>query len=264
MACYWGGKQRQAPTYAKIIHSYDPDCKYAYFEPFCGGCSVAKSMYILGNNKRQIYLNDISPDLILLLNAIRNNVPLPYTDDVLPDEIYKKYRSEKEPSLERAVCGYLHTFSGAWFQGLAKFRPDGRRKYFAGRLKNWLGLHNLLQSAQTISCESYINWNPVNCIIYCDPPYGRRTKKYQHVIMPAQWNRVEFWSTMNKWSESNLVFVSEFCNNIELMGNGWETVSMNERDMQMRPETKTIVEWLFMKGKLVPENQSLLTSCMHH
>lgn len=53
--------------------------------------------------------------------------------------------------------------------------------------------------------KSYLDYNPKNMLIYCDPPY-KSTEKY---VSTDDLDHVKFWETMRKWSKNNCVFISE-------------------------------------------------------
>lgn len=44
-----------------------------------------------------------------------------------------------------------------------------------------------------------------NCLIYCDPPYENQ-KQYENSM---NFDYKEFWNVVRKWSENNIVLVSE-------------------------------------------------------
>ena len=52
--------------------------------------------------------------------------------------------------------------------------------------------------------SSKFDFEPVNMLIYCDPPY-KSTQRYS----TGQFDSELFWNTMRKWSEQNVVFISE-------------------------------------------------------
>jgi len=53
---------------------------------------------------------------------------------------------------------------------------------------------------------SYKSFEPENKLIYCDPPYEGNIVSNEFF---ENFNHNEFWNIMRKWSEKNLVFISE-------------------------------------------------------
>ena len=54
--------------------------------------------------------------------------------------------------------------------------------------------------------KNYLQYKPKNKLIYCDPPYEKTTGYSTSV----DFDHKLFWETMRKWSENNVVFVSEY------------------------------------------------------
>ena len=52
-------------------------------------------------------------------------------------------------------------------------------------------------------CNDYKKWNPVGCLIYCDPPYFGTTNS-------EGFNTEIFWAVVRQWSKKNTVFVSSY------------------------------------------------------
>lgn len=67
-------------------------------------------------------------------------------------------------------------------------------------LKQALNLSNI-----KLKCCDYLDTHPKNAVVYCDPPY-QGTKQYANAI---DFDYDLFWNTMRKWSENNIVIISE-------------------------------------------------------
>lgn len=219
MPSYWGGKWKSSKAMSKTIAEYAPDREMQYLEPFCGGCAVANRMFELGYKK--IALGDIHPDLIILLEAIKAKKTLPFSNEnqFLSKEEFKYWKSQETPSLERAVVGFCHTWMCAWFSSHHS-RPRQHCDMPWYRAKGWCTLQNMLQISEIRNC-TYEEWNPKNCIIYCDPPYKNTLCKYL-----GKFDHEKFWKVMDEWAKFNIVFVSEFigpndCKNWKIV---WKTI----------------------------------------
>ena len=93
----------------------------------------------------------------------------------------------------------------------------------------------------SIDVKSYSEYNPKNCVIYCDPPYkGNKLNGGINRKDFMGFNSEEFWKTMDIWSLSNQVFVSE----LNAPPN-WKPIW--EKTYSVRPalQTKVFVEKLF-------------------
>ena len=64
----------------------------------------------------------------------------------------------------------------------------------------------------TFTCNDYHNLDPKNMFIYCDPPYlsERFPIKYRRdVKYYDEFDNLQFWDIVRKWSKNNMVVVSE-------------------------------------------------------
>jgi DNA adenine methylase len=189
MVKYMGGKHTIGKKIADYIKANSTN--KIYFDPFCGSLGVAKHF-----TEYPRILNDIMPDLILFWKDYQEgNIPEPVSEE--------DYRQLKfaQSSPRRGFAGFFLSFNGKWFGGYLKNNILRNRDFFQEAIKS---LQKIKLNNTIFHNKSYTEFNPVNQIIYVDPPY-QGTTKYTHEI-----DYDVFWNTMRKWSENNEVFVSEY------------------------------------------------------
>ena len=168
-----------------------------YLEPFCGSCAVIEK--ISGIRR---FASDKNEYLIELYKSLQNGWIPPKT---VSEEEYRQVKENKEENKSlTAFVGIGCSFSGKWFGGYARNK----------RLRNYaMDAHNtLLKQLPLIididfSYRDYLEYNPKNALIYCDPPYANSTK---YGLFNGKFDHESFWKTMEKWSENNVVFISEY------------------------------------------------------
>jgi len=117
---------------------------------------------------------------------------------------YVKSHPDEKPYLTGFV-GFGCSFAGKWFGGYAK-DSTGRNfclNAYNSIMKKMEGFRDT-----TFECKDYRDLKPSNCVIYCDPPYSGTTQYSKKIV--GDFDSDEFWSTMRKWSEDNIVVISEY------------------------------------------------------
>jgi DNA adenine methylase len=189
MVKYLGGKHTIGKKIADYIKANTTH--KVYFDPFCGSLGVAKYF-----TEYPRILNDIHTDLILFWKDYQEgNIPEPISEH---DYYILKY---EQSSPRRGFAGFFLSFNGKWFGGYLKNNILRTRDFFQEAIKS---LQKIKLNETIFHNKSYTEFNPVNQIIYVDPPY-QGTTKYTHDI-----DYDVFWNTMRKWSENNEVFISEY------------------------------------------------------
>ena len=199
MPIYQGGKAKIGKEIAKQIEIFEDTIGYKgqYLEPFCGLLGVGIHFAKEG---RSVYANDINKDLILMLEAVK--------DDWVPPEIcskeeYDEYRKSSIHSAERGFYGFSCAYSGIFFAGYRI--KSGKRNFFNTFRDGLLKMKPAFQNIKFTN-KSYLDFHPNGMTIYCDPPYldnGFRVKHFDN------FNFEQFWQKMREWSKYNLVFISE-------------------------------------------------------
>lgn len=123
-------------------------------------------------------------------------------------ELYQKIKDNKEcyPKQIVAIAGLLATYNAKWFGGYA-----GTVTTKTGVVRNYYdeAVRNVVKQIPSIKdvkfkCDSYSNLNPVNSLVYCDPPYFGTTE-YKDKI-----DYDDYWNWVRKISENNVVLCSEY------------------------------------------------------
>lgn len=197
---YMGSKRRIARHIVPIIQEYiDKQGNGVYVEPFVGGANVIdkiKCEYRLGA--------DINKYLIALFRHLQSGGALP---DMISREEHADVRANKEkydPWLVGCV-GFLASYDGKFFSGYAggsHAKSGTTRNYYAEARKNVLQQAAALREIEFIRFD-YRKLGFTDCVIYCDPPYAGKAQ------YGNKFNHSEFWDIMRKWSENNIVLISE-------------------------------------------------------
>lgn len=203
---YIGGKSKIAKGIVGALIEHSHGAVY-YYEPFVGGGSVlhevAKSGQFL-----HCYASDISPDLIVMWNAL-------YQGWAPPKELSEwDYNSLRHaaPSALRGLAGFGGSFGGKWFGGYARggLQPNGKpRNHFGESARNARAIADSLPfGGVTFSHRSYDAINPIaGSVIYADPPYADS----EGYSAAGQFDTKTFWVEAERWHRNGCaVFVSEY------------------------------------------------------
>lgn len=206
---YMGSKSRIAKDIVPIIQKYINDNEItSYIEPFCGGANVIDKIKC----KNRI-ASDINPYLVALLKRVQNKENL-YEE--VSKELYDAVRTSfnnKDNAYadwEYGNIGFLASYNGRFFDG-GYARPGYEKlKNGSQRFRDYYreAKDNILsQNLEDIIFinDDYRNLEANNSVIYCDPPYAN-TKQFANSI---HFDYEEFWNYMRKWSENNIVLISE-------------------------------------------------------
>ena len=200
---YLGAKHLIGNYIATYINNIvGPDLVDGYLEPFAGSLGVFKQM--IKYNYKKYIASDLQPDIILMWKKLQNNeLILPKTFD---EKMWIKLKNTQSPNALKAVAGFGMSFGGQYFSGYIQKHAKGSNRDFYKEFKNSLyKIQKLIQKSNIkFYNKSYDSWEPVNMLIYCDPPY-KNTVGYDTGVF----NHEKFWETMRKWSKNNYVFISE-------------------------------------------------------
>lgn len=200
---YLGAKHLIGNEISSFLYNIvSPDIVDGYFEPFCGSLGVFKQM--IKYNYKKYIASDLQPDIILMWKKLQDNrLKLPETFN---EELWKQLKKSESPNALKAVAGFGMSFGGKYFSGyIQKYAKDSNRDFYK-EFKNSLNkIQKIIQKPNIkFYNKSYDSWNPNNMLIYCDPPY-KNTTGYD----TGDFDHVNFWETMRKWSKNNYVFISE-------------------------------------------------------
>lgn len=235
MVGYLGGKSRQSKSFAEELNKHTQST-VAYWEPFCGMCSVGARV----EHPNKIF-TDINPYLMAMHKALADGwIPPSYINPKMWHEV----RDDREKDLALSgFVGFGCSFGGIFFSGYARYPANLEAKgmHFARSAHNSSLKRSKQLLGSTFGLADYATFDPEDMLIYADPPY-EGTGKYND---GSDFDHRKFWNIMNCWSENNKVFVSEF-----KIPEGWEpVVTLNAPSMIAAG----------IKGKLyTPRNEYLL------
>lgn len=203
MPTYQGGKAMIGRQIFEEIQAIEQRLGWSrkgsqYFEPFCGMLGVGVHF---ANSGRTVLANDYNPDLILLLDSIKNGWIPPNSCSKLT---YERYRRQKRHSPLRGFYGFACGYSGIFYAG---YRVKNKKRDFFSTFRRSLMNMKTALSNVALRNANYSTFKPKGMTIYCDPPY--RDNKFG-VKYFNDFDIDEFWQTMREWSKDNLVIVSEY------------------------------------------------------
>lgn len=191
-----GAKARLGPAIGEVLQRWRP-AGAPFVEPFVGTGNVTIHL----QNPR--YCSDINPDLIALLEAIRDGWRPPgrVSAKRYADLVAKRIH---DPRL-RAFIGFGCSWGGKWLGGFAR---SSRQNFAATARRSLLDKAPLLDGVEFETCD-YRELHPEGALVYCDPPYMSAT-----VHSPGSafigFDHRAFWSVIRRWSKTNIVVVSEY------------------------------------------------------
>jgi DNA adenine methylase len=212
---YLGGKQRLGKHLAPVLKelwNYVLNASETpldgYMEPFCGSLGVFRNMTNLTTDK--FIANDYHPDLIQMWNEVKNETFV-YPESVSEEE-YLEAKKLTSPNAVKAFIGFGMSFGGRFFGAYAHKYMNDKKEDFCKEMMHSLKRATPLIKNVEFTNKSYLDLNPVNMFIYCDPPYkySKFPIKYRRDVKKYDvFDNDLFWKTVRKWSENNLVVVSE-------------------------------------------------------
>ena len=197
---YMGSKARIAKHILPImLKEAEKQGITTWVEPFVGGANmidkVPSSFERIGCDYNK-YLIDMFKEL-----------QQGWIPDYFTKEDYTYIRENKDISPHTTGwIGFNCSYSGKWFGGYAGKveTKQGLRDYQDEAKRNTLKQMKNLIDVDFLNC-SYEDLNPVNCIIYCDPPYANTTE-----YKDKWFDHDKFYEWCREQAKRNIVFVSEY------------------------------------------------------
>lgn len=187
---YLGGKNRIGKKIATYLEAIRGDREY--LEPFVGGAWVLQEI----SGRRTA--SDSNEALITMYLALQDGWIPP---EEVSESMYAEYKLKQDATDPMtAFIGIGCSFGGKWFGGYAR---SGDRDYCHNARNSLIKQLPKIKDV-LFKYRDYHNWIPYNCLVYCDPPY-EGTTGYKD-----KFDTASFWETMRKWSENNIVIVSEY------------------------------------------------------
>ena len=239
---YFGGKTRTCKLIAEILQSNLKEDQ-VFLSPFIGGGWIE----CLVKGKKECY--DKHKYLIAMYKELQKGWKPP--KNITKEQYaYIKANMDEEPYLT-GFAGFGCSFAGKWFGGYAK---DNTNRNFCLNAYNSI-LRKMDGFKDTkFDCEDYLNLNPCDRLIYCDPPY-EGTTQYSKVIL-GHFDSDEFWQTMREWSQNNVVVISEYSAPEDFRCVWKQNVKLDIRDANNKKKNR--VEKLFALSDIfVPSTKNL-------
>lgn len=214
---YFGGKSRVAKWIVPIIQkAIDENDIHFYLEGMCGGLNIIDKVKC---DRKFAY--DLNKYLIYLFIHLKDGGELPET---VTKETYDRARTawykgntDKEfQDWEIGCYGALCSYGGRFYDGGWSYEVDEKLKEGTIKHRNYYQerKRNLLKQFEQPLCQDimfgisdYRDLNEMSgYCIYMDPPYA---KQKEYANSKDRFNHNQFWDVMRKWSQNNIVFVSE-------------------------------------------------------
>lgn len=204
---YVGGKSRTCKEIAMIIKEYVEDKPVkGYYEPFCGGLSVACLM-----TNYEVNCSDYNEDLIYFWNEVKsgnfNNMPL------ISKEYFTELKNTNTLSIDKSFamfwCTYMRFYRGSYMPNKYESKSGTYMRYHSSAYNS---IKRKEEHIKLMNFECY-DYKSVDekvktggFIVYCDPPYVDTAQPYKVKTFDTE----EFWVIMKRWADyGNYVFVSE-------------------------------------------------------
>lgn len=200
---YIGGKSKLSKRICTAVLEAGAGC-HTYLEPFVGG---GATMATIAPHFATSYAGDVSPDLVLMWQAVRDGWLPP---ESVSESEYQSMRLAPESAL-RGFVGFGCSFGGKWFGGRARggFNADGTpRDHSAESSRAVRRLSEGFRGVDEIKLLDYRDWSPGSgWVVYADPPYDGT----QGYAAAGMFNSCDFWDCMNEWTDRGaVVLVSEY------------------------------------------------------
>lgn len=183
-----------------------------YVEPFVG---LGNVLYRI-ENKKSYTASDNAENVIDLLSDLQKYKRFPHIDAKLyrqlkDDQPLNKVEKQGFPLKTLQAFASVATFNGIYWKSSGFADKSSTRDYKKTRANYYT---KLLASPAFEACTfrhcNYLDYQPKNCLIYCDPPYlHSQALNHRFYNMTELFDHHRFWQVMREWSKDNFVFVSE-------------------------------------------------------
>jgi DNA adenine methylase len=195
---YLGGKFKVCKEIASVINKESGN---VFLEPFMGSCWVTAQIKL-----KHRLAGDLHDEVVEMYHSVKNGWIPP---DKLSKEEYDHMRANRcaniYPKNILAFAAFGCAFAGSCW------RKYAGEEYAAKAKKSILKKAEHLKDVRYFHSD-YRDLKPRGCVIYCDPPYANVSYGFRitGTIGNGKFDTAEFWDIMNKWAETNSVYVSEY------------------------------------------------------
>jgi DNA adenine methylase len=208
MVAYQGGKVRLGKRIHDVIRKiedvfFNDSIKRPYFEPFVGMGGVMK--HFGKENNRCLLACDANIDIIMMWQALQNDWSPPEECSL---EQFETYKNSDEHSADRGFIGCVASWGGIWFHAY-RLKYITTKDYMGNGKRSIAEMKPYMANVRFLDARSYDIFSPKGQVIYADPPYIGNTLGNSKSLFRT-FDHVKFWDKMREWSESNLVFISEW------------------------------------------------------
>ena len=202
---YHGGKSRLGSNISEIIlqviDSYEI---LGYIEPFCGMCGVMSHVAVK-SDLFQYFAFDNNVSVIKMWKELQTG----WEPDIIKfdEDRFNLLKGNGESTAEKGFFGHAMTFGALYFQ---VFRPELKRLLQFSKDDVLKRIHNMKDvTFLDGDYKQTLHYNLKNYVIYCDPPYKRRSRYYDENNKKIDFDSDEFWKTCDKLSTNNVIVISE-------------------------------------------------------
>ena len=204
---YHGGKTRLgkciAETIQKILHEAGVEID-GYIEPFCGMCGVLVHV-VQRCNLASYEASDNNSSVIEMWKHLRKG----WRPDLssFDEKQFQNMKGDGQSSAPKGFFGHAVTFGALYFQS---YRPE-LVKLLDYSSRDVVKRSLILQDVVFRSCDykELLREKVTNKLIYCDPPYEKRSRYYDEFNKQLVFDSDALWSVCEQLSEKNIIVISE-------------------------------------------------------
>ncbi len=210
MTAYHGGKQKLGKRIAEMIvrvsRKNEKNPIKGYCEPFVGMCGVYRHIPGLCKDREMEYkAGDSNTSLILMWQKAQTGWEPPIE---CTKEEFKTLKYDGDSTAEKGFLGHAYGFGGQYFGAYRLDHLAGNSADSARRRVQEIG--EILEDVEFFEGDYRIFGDLENYILYCDPPYSRRSEYYTDQRKKVKFDNDSFWEWVREMSRKNIVFVSEY------------------------------------------------------
>lgn len=224
---YHGGKTKLGKKIATIITKIINQCGInvkGYVEPFCGMCGVLTHV-VQNSNLPRYMASDRNESVVEMWTALRDG----WRPDIetFDEKRFNYLKGNGESTAEKGFFGHAVTFGALYFQC---YRKD------LMRLLDYSMQDVVKRSVHMKDVEfssgdyTHVSGNIDNSVIYCDPPYERRSRYYDEHNKILEFDSEQFWDVCVELSKFNIVMISE---NVSFFDNRVEAYTGKSRVIEL-------------------------------